>query len=49
MTVTKTPSGRFRASVKFGRRVVASKNFDLKRDADAWHMPKSAPLPSVIS
>jgi integrase len=37
MTVTKTPSGRFRASVKFGRRVVASKTFDLKRDADAWH------------
>jgi integrase len=37
MTVTKTSSGRFRAIVKFGRQVVTSKTFDLKRDADAWH------------
>lgn len=37
MTVTKTQNGRWRAIVKSGRRAVASRTFDLKRDAEAWH------------
>lgn len=36
MTVSKTPNGRWRVRVKSGRDVVASRTFDLKRDAEAW-------------
>lgn len=36
MTISKTPNGRWRARVKSGREVVASRTFDLKRDAEAW-------------
>lgn len=36
MSVDKLPSGRFRARVKRGRTVVATRTFDLKRDAVAW-------------
>ncbi|MCJ1707419.1 site-specific integrase [Microbacterium sp. VKM Ac-2923] len=36
MTISKTPQGRWRARVKSGRDVVASRTFDLKRDAEAW-------------
>ncbi|MFS8083258.1 MAG: tyrosine-type recombinase/integrase [Ginsengibacter sp.] len=37
MTVSKTSSGRWRVWVKSGRRVVASRTFDRKSDAQAWH------------
>lgn len=37
MSVSKTANGRWRAFVKSGRRVVATRTFDLKRDADTWH------------
>jgi len=36
VTVSKTPNGRWRVRVKSGRNVVASRTFDLKRDAEAW-------------
>lgn len=36
MTISKTSTGRWRARVKSGREVVASRTFDLKRDAEAW-------------
>lgn len=36
MTISKTTRGRWRARVKSGRTVVASRTFDLKRDAEAW-------------
>lgn len=36
MSVQKLASGRFRARVKSGRVEVASRVFDLKRDAEAW-------------
>lgn len=37
MTVSKTSSGRWRARVKSGRAVVASRTFDRKGDAQTWH------------
>jgi hypothetical protein len=35
MSVHKTPGGRFRAFLKSGRLVVATRTFDTKREADA--------------
>lgn len=37
MSISKTPNGRWRAHVKSGRRTVATKTFDFKRDAQSWH------------
>lgn len=37
MTISKTSSGRWRALVKAGRKIVATKTFDRKADAQAWH------------
>jgi integrase len=37
MTVRRTANGRFRAIVKSGRTQVASRTFDLQRDATTWH------------
>lgn len=37
MSISKTPGGRWRAFVKWGRSTVATRTFDLKRDAQAWH------------
>lgn len=37
MAVERTPGGRFRAKVKQGRTAVASKTFDTRREAQAWH------------
>lgn len=37
MTVSKTTGGRWCARVKSGRAVVASRTFDLKREAETWH------------
>lgn len=44
MTISKTSNGRFRARVKSGRQVVASKTFDLKRDAEAWEAAQKRAL-----
>lgn len=37
MAIERTPGGRFRAKVKSGRTTVASKTFDTKKAAVAWH------------
>lgn len=37
MTVTKTRNGRWRALVKSGRQIVATRTFDRRTDAQAWH------------
>jgi integrase len=37
MTIRKTPNDRWQAIVKSGRVQVASRTFDLRRDAEAWH------------
>lgn len=37
MTISKTPNGRWRALVKSGRQIVATRTFDRKADAQAWH------------
>lgn len=44
MTISKTPNGRFRVRVKSGRDVVASKTFDLKRDAQEWEAQQKRAL-----
>lgn len=36
MTIRKTPNGRWRAQLKSGRTQVASKTFDMRREAVAW-------------
>jgi hypothetical protein len=37
MAVTKTSTGRWRAYVKSGRQTAATRTFDRKGDAEAWH------------
>lgn len=44
MTVSKTPGGRFRARVKSGRDVVASRTFDRKGDAIDWEAAQKRAL-----
>lgn len=44
MTVSKTPNNRWRVRVKSGRHVVASRTFDLKRDAEAWEASQKRAL-----
>ncbi len=44
MTVTKLENGRFRAKVKSGRVDVASRVFDTRREARAWHDRERAAL-----
>lgn len=44
MSIQKTAGGRFRAFLKSGRLVVASRTFDTKREADAWLRRERAAL-----
>lgn len=44
MTISKTPSGRWRVRVKSGREKVADRTFDLKRDAEAWEASQKRAL-----
>lgn len=44
MTISKTPSGRWRVRVKSGRAKVADRTFDLKRDAEAWQASQKRAL-----
>ena len=44
MTISKTPNGRWRVRVKSGREVVASRTFDLKRDAELWEASQKRAL-----
>jgi integrase len=44
MTVSKTDNGRWRVRVKSGRQAVASRTFDLKRDAEAWESAQKRAL-----
>ncbi|MEU6135510.1 tyrosine-type recombinase/integrase [Nocardioides sp. NPDC047086] len=44
MSVHKTPSGRYRAFLKSGREVVATKTFDTQREAKAWLTRERAAL-----
>lgn len=44
MSVSKTSNGRWRVRVKSGREVVASRTFDLKRDAEAWEAAQKRAL-----
>ncbi|WP_285363202.1 site-specific integrase [Microbacterium sp. LMC-P-041] len=44
MTVSKTANSRWRAFVKSGRTVVATKTFDLKRDAELWEAAQKRAL-----
>ena len=37
MTISKTSNGRWRALVKSGRQIVATRTFDRKADAQTWH------------
>lgn len=48
MGVGPTPSGRWRARLKHGREVVASKTFDTKREASAWLARERAALAGGI-
>lgn len=44
MTISKTANGRWRVRVKSGRQMVASRTFDLKRDAEAWEAAQKRAL-----
>lgn len=44
MAISKTPNGGWRVFVKSGRVVVATKTFDLKRDAELWEAAQKRAL-----
>ena len=44
MSISKTANGRWRVRVKSGRQMVASRTFDLKRDAEVWEAAQKRAL-----